>query len=54
VIMIEGASERADLERSCDAALPASALTAAGAAEPIERGLYLLQYSRCKTPGTAG
>jgi hypothetical protein len=54
VIMIEGASERGDLEAACDAALAPATLIATGAAEPIERGLYLLQYSRCKTPGTAG
>ena len=29
-------------------------IAVAGALEPIERGLYQLQYSRCKTPGTAG
>ena len=47
-------ADRGDLEAACDAALAPATLIAAGAAEPIERGLYLLQYSRCKTPGTAG
>jgi hypothetical protein len=54
VVMVESAGERAELETACDAALAATTLTAAGAAAPIERGLYQLQYSRCKTPGTAG
>jgi hypothetical protein len=54
VIMVEGASEIVRLEAACDAALASLTLIAAGAAEPIERGLYQLQYSRCKTPGTAG
>jgi hypothetical protein len=54
VILVEGASDVALLEAACQAALPAEALLAAGAVAPIERGLYQLQYSRCKTPGTAG
>jgi hypothetical protein len=54
VILVEGAGEIVRLEAACDAALASSTLIAAGAGEPIERGLYQLQYSRCKTPGTAG
>ena len=54
VILVEGASERALIETACDAALASPVLIAGGAAAPIERGLYQLQYSRCKTPGTAG
>jgi hypothetical protein len=54
VILVEGASEIVRLEAACGAALASSTLIAGGAGEPIERGLYQLQYSRCKTPGTAG
>jgi len=54
VILVEGGSEVALLEAATREALAPEALLAAGALAPIERGLYLLQYSRCKTPGTAG
>jgi hypothetical protein len=51
VILVEGGSEVALLEAASRDALAPAALIAAGAQEPIERGLYQLQYSRCKTPG---
>ncbi len=54
VILIEGGSETTLLEAACREMLVPAVLTAAGAAEPIERGLYQLQYGRCATPGTAG
>jgi len=54
VILVEGGSEVALLEAATREALAPEALIAAGALAPVERGLYLLQYSRCKTPGTAG
>ena len=54
VVLVEGAGEIVRLEAACDAALASPTLVAAGAAAPLERGLYQLQYSRCKTPGTAG
>src|SRR5258707_14312169 len=53
-LLIEGACEAALLEAACREALPRETLVAAGADPEIERGLYQLQYSRCKTPGTAG
>jgi len=54
VILVEGGGEVALLEAACREMLAAETLLAAGAAEPVERGLYRLEYSRCKTPGTAG
>jgi hypothetical protein len=43
VVIVEGASDRAALEDACAELLPAKALEAAGAREPV-RGLYQLQY----------
>jgi hypothetical protein len=54
VILVEGAAEPALLDTACREALPDAGLAAAGAVAPIERGLYQLQYSRAKTPSTAG
>jgi hypothetical protein len=54
VLLVEGAGEAALLEAACREALPVETLVAGGAVTPIERGLYQLQYSRCKTAGTAG
>lgn len=54
VILVEGGSEAAPLLASCDAALPMSRLIAAGAEDPIRRGLYQLQYTRNKTARAAG
>lgn len=54
VILVEGGSEVAPLLAACDAALPAARLVAAGAQEPIRRGLYQLQYTRVKTARSAG
>ena len=46
VILVEGATEAAALNLACDEFLSAEALVAMGAAGPIERGLYQLQYAR--------
>jgi glutathione S-transferase len=54
VILVEGGAEPALLDAACQAALPEAALVAAGAVLPVARGLYQLQYSRVKTPTTAG
>lgn len=54
VVMIEGGGEPELLDATCAEALPDAALIAAGADAPIERGLYVLQYSRVKTAGGAG
>ena len=44
VILVEGAGDRAMLEEACGE-MRIDALLAAGALEPIERGLYQLQYN---------
>jgi len=54
VILIEGGSEVPALLAACDATLPEARLIAAGAAAPIRRGLYQLQYTRAKTARSAG
>lgn len=54
VILVEGGSEEKTLLASCDSLLPVARLEAAGAAQPIRRGLYRLQYARVKTARTAG
>ena len=54
VLLVEGASDVSLLEAACREVLPTERLVGAGAVTPIERGLYQLQYSRCKTSGTAG
>ena len=54
VILVEGGSEATALLTACDAALPEARLIEAGAAAPIRRGLYRLQYARVKTARAAG
>jgi hypothetical protein len=44
IVLVEGGGEAAALETACGEALPMEALLGAGAREPIERGLYQLQY----------
>lgn len=53
IVIVEGASAPDLLRAACDELLPEAALEAAGAVG-IERGLYQLQYSRCKTASSAG
>ena len=54
VILVEGGSEVEALLAACDTALPAMRLIAAGAIEPVRRGLYQLQYTRNKTAHAVG
>lgn len=54
ILFVEGASGAPLLKAACEEVLPTSALENAGAAGPVERGLYQLQYCRLKTASTAG
>jgi hypothetical protein len=54
ILLIEGAGEVAQLTAACRDLLPDAALLSAGAEGIVKRDLYRLQYTRCKTAGTAG
>ena len=51
VVLVEGAAERATLLAACDDALSDAILHAAGAHD-VARGLYQLQYTYVRAPGT--
>jgi hypothetical protein len=54
VVLVEGGGEREALVAACDSILPVSRLLAAGAAAPVHRGLYQLQFTRNKTARAVG
>ncbi len=48
VVLVEGGTERAALASACAQRLAPERFAQAGALEPVERGLYQLQYTRLK------
>ncbi len=48
LILVEGGSTAEQLVKICDQALPEAALLAAGAIEPVQRGLYQMQHTISK------
>ena len=48
VVLVEGGTERQALEAACTGMTGQAFFTETGALSPVERGLYLLQYTRTK------
>ncbi|MDQ6620768.1 MAG: hypothetical protein M3Z31_13935 [Pseudomonadota bacterium] len=49
IVMVEGGAEGESLRACCKQTLPDAMFYGSGAAQPVQRGLYRLQYSRSKS-----
>jgi hypothetical protein len=54
IILVEGGGDADALQSACNDTLTDDVLNAAGDAVQLQRDLYRLQYSRCKTAGAVG